>query len=64
MKKGTAKTTRSEDRVAKRIERVFSVRGRNLSQLNPVGRIPKQGFVDVCNSYENDVDASPKRGKQ
>ena len=64
MKKDTAKTTRSEDQIAKRIERVFSVRDQNLSQLNPAGRVPKQSLVALSNSYKDDVDCSPKGGRK
>jgi hypothetical protein len=42
--------------VAKKVNRVFSIRDHNLCLLNPAGRIPKQDFFVCYNSYRSDGD--------
>jgi len=39
------KSGRTEARLERIVDRVFSARDRNLSQLNPDPRVPKQSFV-------------------
>jgi hypothetical protein len=40
----------------KKVEIVLSTRDRNLCQLNPVARIPKQDFWVCYNSYRSGDD--------